>query len=85
MVASGHGSPCLDLHRVSKELAIAATGADFLVIEGMGRALHTNFRAKFKCDSLKLAMVKNQHLAETLLGGNLYDCVCLFEERKAAP
>ena len=85
VVASGHGSPCLDLHRVSKELAIAATGADFLVIEGMGRALHTNFRAKFKCDSLKLAMVKNQHLAETLLGGNLYDCVCLFEEREAAP
>ena len=30
----------------------------------MGRAVHTNFNAKFKCDSLKIAVLKNQWLAE---------------------
>jgi len=79
VVASGHGSPCLDLRRVSQELAMAARGADLVVLEGMGRAVHTNFRTKFTCDSLKLAMVKNSHLAKSLLGGVLYDCVCMYE------
>ncbi len=30
----------------------------------MGRAIHTNFKAKFKCDCLKVAVLKNQWLAE---------------------
>ena len=30
----------------------------------MGRAIHTNFNAKFKCDCLKVAALKNQWLAE---------------------
>lgn len=25
-----------------------------IILEGMGRALHTNFNAKFKCDALKV-------------------------------
>ena len=58
---------------------MAARGADLVVLEGMGRAVHTNFRTKFTCDSLKLAMVKNSHLAKSLLGGVLYDCVCMYE------
>lgn len=37
---------------------------DFTIIEGMGRAIHTNFNAKFKCDCLKVAVLKNQWLAE---------------------
>ncbi len=37
---------------------------DFIIIEGMGRAIHTNFKAKFKCDCLKVAVLKNQWLAE---------------------
>ncbi len=24
-------------------------------------------------------MIKNQHLAQKLFGGRVYDCVCLFE------
>ncbi|XP_043703869.1 pantothenate kinase 2-like isoform X3 [Telopea speciosissima] len=50
-----------------------------IILEGMGRALHTNFNALFKCDALKLAMVKNQRLAEKLIKGNIYDCVCRYE------
>ena len=48
VVGSGHGSPCLDLRRVSRELAEACEGVGLVVIEGMGRALHTNLGARFK-------------------------------------
>lgn len=45
----------------------------------MGRAIHTNYYARFKCDALKLAMIKNQHLAAKLFSGQVYDCVCRFD------
>ncbi|KAI9174533.1 hypothetical protein LWI28_018667 [Acer negundo] len=73
VVENGCGSPCIDLRQVSSELAAAAKDADLIILEGMGRALHTNFNARFKCDALKLAMVKNQRLAEKLIEGNIYD------------
>ncbi|KAJ6375545.1 hypothetical protein OIU77_000516 [Salix suchowensis] len=79
VVENGCGSPCIDLRQVSSELAAAAKDADLIVLEGMGRALHTNFNAQFKCEALKLAMVKNQRLAEKLIKGNIYDCVCRYE------
>lgn len=41
VVANGHGSPCLDLRRVPDLLAEACMGVDLVVIEGMGRAIHT--------------------------------------------
>ncbi|XP_075503373.1 pantothenate kinase 2 isoform X2 [Primulina tabacum] len=78
-VENGCGSPCIDFRQVTLELAAAAKDADLIILEGMGRALHTNFYARFKCDALKLAMVKNQRLAAKLIKGNLYDCVCRFE------
>ncbi|KAJ1290564.1 hypothetical protein BS78_02G253600 [Paspalum vaginatum] len=79
VVENGCGSPCIDFRQVSSELAAAAKDADLLILEGMGRALHTNLNARFKCDALKLAMVKNQRLAEKLFHGNIYDCICKFE------
>ncbi|GAV63798.1 DUF89 domain-containing protein/Fumble domain-containing protein, partial [Cephalotus follicularis] len=79
VVENGCGSPCIDLRQVSSELAAAAKHADLIILEGMGRALHTNFNAQFKGDALKLAMVKNQRLAEKLIAGNIYDCVCRYE------
>lgn len=81
VVGSGQGGPCLDLRRVSRDLADASQGADLIVIEGMGRAIHTNLRTSFRCDCLKLAMVKNERLAKRLFGGQLYDCACIFEPR----
>ena len=83
LVPSGNGMPVIDLKCVSDELAGAARGADLLVIEGMGRALETNYDTRFRCDTLKLAMVKEQDVAD-LLGGKLYDVVCRFEPAAAA-
>ncbi|XP_050258453.1 pantothenate kinase 2 isoform X2 [Quercus robur] len=79
VVENGCGSPCIDLRQVSSELAAAAKDADLIILEGMGRSLHTNYNARFKCDALKLAMVKNQRLAEKLIKGNIYNCVCRYE------
>lgn len=59
----------------------------------MGRAIHTNYNAKFSCDVLKLAMIKvvllllhetkyhrlqNEWLANRF-GGKTYDVICRFE------
>ncbi|KAL0925008.1 hypothetical protein M5K25_003314 [Dendrobium thyrsiflorum] len=79
VVENGCGGPCIDFRQVSSELAAVAKDADLIILEGMGRALHTNLNARFRCDALKLAMVKNQRLAEKLFSGNIYDCVCRFE------
>ncbi|XP_020573078.1 pantothenate kinase 2-like [Phalaenopsis equestris] len=79
VVENGCGGPCIDFRQVSSELAAVAKDADLIILEGMGRALHTNLNARFRCDALKLAMVKNQRLAEKLFRGNIYDCVCRFE------
>ena len=78
--ASGSGSPCIDFRRVSNELCEAADGVDLIVLEGMGRAVHTNYAATFQCDTLKLAMLKNPRLAERLFKGRIYDCICKFEK-----
>ena len=39
------------------------SGCDLVVVEGMGRALHTNLEAQLTCDVLKLAVIKNRWLA----------------------
>ncbi len=66
IMETGSSSPCLDLSRINVDLAklIVANRVDLVIIEGMGRAIHTNFYAKFKCDCLKVAVLKNQWLAE---------------------
>ena len=80
IIPNGQGSPCLDLNRVSRDVADATVGTDLVIIEGMGRAIHTNFHVKLRCDVLKLAMIKNKHLAVKLFNGDVYDCVCRFDE-----
>lgn len=45
----------------------ARAECDLVVIEGMGRALHTNLLASFTCDTLKLAVIKNRWLANRLV------------------
>ena len=78
---SGQVSPCLDLRYVGPNVARSAFGAELVIIEGMGRAIHTNLRTKLKCDCLKLAMIKNKHLASSLFGGDLFDCVCIYDSK----
>jgi uncharacterized protein with ATP-grasp and redox domains len=76
---SGNDLPVIDLTSVSPELAYMASDADLVVLEGMGRAIETNLYARFKCDSIKIGMVKHSEVAQ-FLGGRLYDCVFKFNE-----
>nr|POF21659.1 uncharacterized protein CFP56_26323 [Quercus suber] len=76
---SGNDLPVIDLSGVSEELAYLASDADLVILEGMGRGIETNLYAQFKCDSLKIGMVKHPEVAQ-FLGGRLYDCVFKYNE-----
>ncbi|MCC7191637.1 MAG: DUF89 family protein [Phycisphaeraceae bacterium] len=80
LVTSGNGLPLIDLTRVSPELiaAMERKRVDLVVIEGMGRAVESNLDARFTCDVLKIAMIKDSGVADHL-GGKLYDLVLRFE------
>jgi type II pantothenate kinase len=80
LITSGNGAPLIDLMSVNPELADAVTrrGADLCVLEGMGRAIETNYHARFACDTLKLAMIKDQGVGHEL-DAELYDLVLRFD------
>ena len=42
-------------------------------------AIHTNYEAKFTCDSIKMAVIKNRWLAQRL-GGVMYSVVFKYEQ-----
>ncbi|GAB0088699.1 pantothenate kinase 4 [Sergentomyia squamirostris] len=80
VLPNGQSGPCLNLRTLTPELCEAMTQleTDLLIIEGMGRALHTNLYAKFTCDTLKLAVVKNKWWANRL-GGDTFSVICKYE------
>lgn len=92
LMPSGNNQPLIDLSRVSPELADAVEsrgesrdesrgenrGCDLVVLEGMGRAVESNYDARFDCDCLKLAMIKDEGVASAM-GAEVFDLVCRFE------
>jgi len=80
LVPSGNGAPLIDLNHVSPVLAEEAEqrGADLVILEGMGRGVESNIDARFACESLNLAMIKEHGVADAL-GGKLYDLVMRYE------
>ena len=78
--ASGNWAPLIDLKMISPELVakVAADPVDLLVIEGMGRAIETNFDARFTCETIKLAMIKDRGVADAI-DAELYDLVFRYE------
>ncbi|GMT07404.1 hypothetical protein PENTCL1PPCAC_29578 [Pristionchus entomophagus] len=83
---SGQGSPCLDLRRIDSKLCelVLRDKVDLVVIEGMGRALHTNFNAHFSVPSLKAAVIKTRWLADRM-GGDIFSVVCKYEKNQSNP
>lgn len=79
-VPSGNDAPLIDLTAVSPELAAACDrrGVDLVVLEGMGRAVESNFNAELTCDAVKVCMVKDAGVAREL-GAELFDLVLKFE------
>lgn len=80
LVGSGNGLPLIDLTRLSPALsrAVRQRDVDLVVLEGMGRAVESNFDAAFTCDALKIAMIKDEGVAE-MMGGQMYDLVCRYD------
>ena len=80
LVPSGNDCPLIDLSTVNPELAVVAEslGVDLVVLEGMGRSIESNLNARFSCDTLKLAMIKDRGVA-TELGAEVFDLVMRYE------
>lgn len=80
--SNGQRGPCLDLRTLNVDLSceLKTRRVDLIVLEGMGRALHTNFNARLAVDSLKLAVVKNAWLAQRL-GGPLFSVIFRYEDK----
>jgi damage-control phosphatase, subfamily II, stand-alone protein len=79
-VTSGCATPLIDLTRISRELVahIHKYPVDLVVLEGMGRAIESNFDARFTCESIKTAMIKDPGVAKTV-HGEMYDLVFKYE------
>ena len=78
MVPTGSASPCLDLLRISEEICDASRDVDLVILEGMGRAIHTNYYARFCVDSVKIAVFKNPQIASEL-NAQLYEGMVRFQ------
>ncbi|XP_054271885.1 4'-phosphopantetheine phosphatase isoform X2 [Macrosteles quadrilineatus] len=79
---TAQAGPCLDLSKLDRDLVNALVHVDLLVLEGMGRAVHTNLDTKFTCESLRLAVIKNRWLANRL-GGPMFSVICKYETPSA--
>jgi len=77
LTGTGTGEPLIDLSAVSPSLNAAACDADLVILEGMGRGVESNLEARFQCDSLILAMIKDAAVAARH-GGKVFDVVCRF-------
>lgn len=78
--------PLLFHSRLDKVLAMVVRErkTDLVIIEGMGRAIHTNYYAMLNCESLKMAVIKNSWLADRL-GGKLFSVVFKYEVPAGKP
>ncbi|XP_075243016.1 4'-phosphopantetheine phosphatase-like isoform X2 [Convolutriloba macropyga] len=82
LAETGSYSPCLDLSRIDYCLVemLYKLQTDLVILTGMGRAIHTNLKAEFSCDALKIAVIKNRELGRQMGGCHKFSVVCKFEQ-----
>ncbi len=78
IIDSGCTAPLIDLRDVSEAVNHEAKNTDLILLEGMGRALESNYEALFTTDAVKLCMIKEQ-ITATRHNGKLFDTVCRFD------
>ena len=49
-----------------------------MVLEGMGRGVESNFDASLRCETIKVAMIKDKGVADAMKG-ELYDLVFRYD------
>jgi uncharacterized protein with ATP-grasp and redox domains len=84
VVGTGCDCPLIDLGDVSDACNEAAADADLVILEGMGRAVESNYHVALTCDAIYLAMIKNRELAR-YLGCKLFDLVARFTPAGQVP
>jgi uncharacterized protein with ATP-grasp and redox domains len=75
--ATGSQVPLLDLMRLDEDFVARTADADLVILHGMGRSVESNRRARFACDALWSAVLKDERVAAHV-GGKLYDCIFRF-------
>ena len=74
---TGSETPLIDLTRLTDAFVDATRDADLILLHGMGRGIESNYRARFTCDALHTAVLKDEGVARRL-GGRVFDCVFRF-------
>ncbi len=78
VVPSGGDMPLIDLSRVSPECDAQAAASDLIVLQGMGRAVESNWHEAFRCDVWRLALIKDESVARWL-GASLFEPVSRYD------
>jgi len=78
VLSTGTDTPLIDLRSLHPTLCDAAANADLIVLVGMGRALESNWLARFSCETWRVATIKEHGIARRR-GGELFDCVFRVE------
>lgn len=71
---TGSRLPLLDLTQLSEGFVRTTRDADLIMLHGMARAVESNFHARFRCEALWTAVLKDEAVAARL-NGALLDCV----------
>lgn len=81
LIASGNRAPLIDLTRISAELASTCENLpiDLVVLEGMGRSMESNPNCAMTCDCLRLAMVKDEGVADSF-DADMFDLVMRYAQ-----
>lgn len=66
LVGTGTGSPGIDLRAVAPELNRAAADAGWILLDGQGRGIETNWTTRFRVPVLRVAMVKDPLVAAAI-------------------
>lgn len=65
-IPSGTGSPGIDLRRVGRDLNRASEEVTWILLDGQGRAIETNWETRFRCGVLRCAVVKDSLVARAI-------------------
>lgn len=82
LLPTGCSTPLIDLTRLTDGFVDATRDADLIMLHGMGRSIESNYHARFTCDALHTAVLKDKGVARRL-GGQVFDCVFRFRPASA--
>ncbi len=74
VASTGSAAPLLDLRDLEPAFVAQTRDADLIHLHGMGRAVESNSEARFYCDCLRSAVLKDEAVAKRL-GAQVFDCV----------